>query len=227
MYLFCVLRQQEKEASQEKAKNLMIKIRLSKEKNSSTNLSVIKDGEVLFSKSTRADQQQQKRIAKTESKKMISILNEQLLESRDFKIQSSEVTSQDTDAKMAKIKRKKIRVIKTKHDVPLPKISKNVVIKDLLQPDLNGQEINTGKKLDTYEKTISTDTTIYNVPIQTIHPRKVKNRANKDISHNSSVNGSDKNSNYYELSSYIYHKQSQSIYSPHVVQYYSHYSYMH
>lgn len=220
--------QQEKETNQEKAKAFMIKIRLSKERNSSTSLSVMKDGEVLVSKTLRVDQQQQQKLPKTESKKMISILNEQLLESRDFKVQRADLVNQDKAKpidKMSKIKPKKMKLIKSKKDVPLPKITKNVVIKDLPQRDLNGHE-NTGKKEDTYEKTISTDTTIYNVPIQTIHPRKVMNAAEKIIAKNANTNKSVKSNNFYELNTYIYHAQNQ-VYTPHIYQYYSHYSYLH
>lgn len=206
----------------------MIKIRLSKEKNSSTSLSVMKNCKISDCKTLRIDQQQQQKLPKTESKKMISILNEQLLESRDFQVQRADLVNQDKAkpiVKMTQIGPKKMKLIKSKKDVPLPKITKNVVIKDLPPRDLNGHE-KTGKKVDTYEKTVSTDTTIYNVPIQTIHPRKVMNAAEKIIANNANTNKSVKNNNFYELNSYIYHAQNQ-VYTPHIYQYYSHYSHLH
>jgi len=132
-----------------------------------------------------------------EPRKVIkSILNEHLVEAQfipDDGKKSLKLRNHQEELSQKSSKLKTIKLIKSKNDVPLPKLSKN-------QPKWEGERAKCAKavvssekkqmKNRMYEKTVSTDTTIYNVPIKTIMPLKKHLFKNKK--------------DYYEITNIIY-----------------------
>jgi hypothetical protein len=129
-------------------KCILIKIRLDNnnnnnnktDTNSSTSLSVSSDGSVLANANTKPEPtpNNDKQEETSHTKKIMSILNDRELQSRHMPIPN--LTNSDTKAppqlkplaapvaKAAKPKR--IKLIKSKRDVPPPKITKSVNIRD-------------------------------------------------------------------------------------------------
>lgn len=150
-----------------------------------------------------------------ESKKKIkSILNLNVLESNHlhlFDLSEEKVDKNHSEPSKSKKKSsglpKKIKLIKSKKDVPLPKV-KNTNNSKTPDPPIYTPHITIRKR---YEKTVSTDTTIYNVPIDTIIPKKSP--------YNNKFKSSDK---YFKLTNYIY--QSNQARQPQY-QYFSNYVY--
>lgn len=159
-----------------------------------------------------------------------SILNDDILKStaqihKNLDQEQNNVSStknnanSDIESQLQKKKLKKIKVFRSKRDVPVPKINdsvRSVKNSDMMHikhaPDSLASLNFKVKKM--YEKTVSTDTTIYNVPIKTINSKSRKK---------SESNGN-KTNNYHELTNYMYHTHNR-VYPPNYYQYYSNYSY--
>jgi len=150
---------------------------------------------------------------KPEPRKVIkSILNEHLLKSKlisNDSLKSIKMSKNQSESLSKKSTVKTIKLIKSKNDVPLPKLLKPVK-NDIYRPVVvsvptrNSEKrlAKYAQKSRKYEKTVSTDTTIYKVPIKTIMPQKKKLFENKE--------------NYYEIASLIYQTHNNlKVYSGH------------